>query len=707
MSSISDRLRTARGQLFVGRSAERAQFRFALTADALPFNVMHVHGPGGVGKSLLLQAFERCCHEEEVPAYRLDVQNVEPTPTAFRAALRDKIGIDDDTDILSALAAHGERTAVLVDAYETLEALDGWLRTQFLPDLPKHVLFVFAGRSEPAPEWRTDPGWRALVKIIPLRNLDRETGRTLLQRRDVPTSEHETILNFTHGHPLALSLVADLMEQRGDSTFESEETHPDIVETLVGQFVQKVPSPAHRAALEAASLVPYTTEALLQATLDTPNVHALFEWLQGLSFVSPGERGLELHDLTRDALAADLRWRNPEWHDDLHERARQFYIDRLKDVPDREVPDVLTDLTFLLRDHPLIQPFFDQLRSQWSEAHGLLEDELDADDSSELVQMIEEHEGKASAQILKHWLDRQPEGVRVYRTPEGTPVGFLFTLFLDEMDATDRAEDPVATQAWEYLEARAPLRPGERASIFRFWTARDSYQDISPVQSLIFIRQVRHYLSTPNLAFTVLVCREPEVWDQLFAYAGMTRLEGADGEVGPHTYALYGHDWRASPPGQWLDQLADRGFEVTTDAASSSDDRLIVLSRTDFAEAVTDALKQLHRPDQLRENPLLYSRVVSDEVGDDDGKPARIDALQTLLEETTEDLARDPRDEKYHKAVHRTYVQPAPTQEKAAEQLGVPFSTFRRHLNRGVERITEILWDEEISTSQRLSSSAN
>jgi len=68
-----------------------------------------------------------------------------------------------------------------------------------------------------------------------------------------------------------------------------------------------------------------------------------------------------LHDLVREALAADLRWRNPDWHDTLHERARQFYTDRLKGAPDRLVPDALSDLTFVLRDHPLIQPFYDRL----------------------------------------------------------------------------------------------------------------------------------------------------------------------------------------------------------------------------------------------------------------------------------------------------------------------------------------------------------
>lgn len=698
MSSIADRLRAARDQLFVGRRGEMKRFRDALTAETLPFNVMHVFGPGGVGKTSLLQAYERCCEDHEVPVYVLDVRNVDPTPGAFQTALRRTTGLDDDVSILTTLAERGERTVVMVDAYETISALDDWLRAQFLPDLPEHVLFVFAGRDEPAAEWRTDPGWHALVEIVPVRNFDRETGRVLLRRRDVPESKHEAILDFTHGHPLALSLVADLLDQRESSTFEPTDT-PDVIDPLLEQFVQEVPGPAHRAALEASALVPYTTEAVVEAMLEGPDVYDLFEWLRGLSFVSPGERGLQLHDLARDALAADLRWRNPDWHHELHERARQFYVDRLKHGADREIADTLSDLTFLLQDHPLIQPFFDRLRSQWTEVQGLLEDQRDDGDRPALRQMVEEHEGEASAQWLEHWLDRHPDDLRVYRDPDGTPVGFMLTLALNRLDESVRVNDPMTNEAWEYLQAQAPLRAGERASLFRFWMARETYQDVSPVQSLIFVRHVRHYLNTSNVAFTVLPCRNPEAWEALFAYAGMERLDGAEVEVGPHTYVLYGHDWRATPPGQWLDQLAERGFEVTTDAAPASDDRIIVLSRSDFEESLNDAFKQLHRPDQLRDNPLLYSRVVTDEAGEEADVPARIEALQGLIEETTERLSKDPRDEKYYRAVHRTYVQPAPTQEKAAERLGVPFSTFRRHLYRGLERVTDILWEEEVGTS--------
>jgi hypothetical protein len=49
--------------------------------------------------------------------------------------------------------------------------------------------------------------------------------------------------------------------------------------------------------------------------------------------------------------------------------------------------------------------------------------------------------------------------------------------------------------------------------------------------------------------------------------------------------------------------------------------------------------------------------------------------------------------------LNRTFVRAAPTQEAAAEVLGLPFSTYRRHLARAVDQVTEVLWAVEIGTA--------
>ena len=155
-----------------------------------------------------------------------------------------------------------------------------------------------AGRQPLAPDWH-EAGWQALIRSVSLRNLSPEESLSLLDRRQVPVAQRRSVLEFTHGHPLALSLVADVFAQREGFVFQPEQT-PDIVKTLLEKFVQKVPGPAHRAALEACALVRVLTESLLAEMLVLPEatasgsqaVYELFEWLRSLSFVDARPGGI-------------------------------------------------------------------------------------------------------------------------------------------------------------------------------------------------------------------------------------------------------------------------------------------------------------------------------------------------------------------------------------------------------------------------------
>ncbi|NJO85083.1 MAG: hypothetical protein HC828_21625 [Blastochloris sp.] len=67
-----------------------------------------------------------------------------------------------------------------------------------------------------------------------------------------------------------------------------------------------------------------------------------------------------------------------------------------------------------------------------------------------------------------------------------------------------------------------------------------------------------------------------------------------------------------------------------------------------------------------------------------------------MLREACESLRLSPRDAKAYRALSYAYLHPDMTQEQASEALGLPFSTFRRHLRFGVERVCEQLWQWEI-----------
>jgi hypothetical protein len=176
--------------------------------------------------------------------------------------------------------------------------------------------------------------------------------------------------------------------------------------------------------------------------------------------------------------------------------------------------------------------------------------------------------------------------------------------------------------------------------------------------------------------------------------ADLPRVAGADFVVGGRRYGLFAHDFRQVPIDAlialWIERGLAQGF---VSAATSHSPALLVLSQPDFTGAVRQALRDLHEPELLARNPLQRARLLCDRVDRDRPDPT---ALAALLREAIATLRRHPRDGKRFLAVERTYLNPAPTQEIAAELLGLPFSTYRRHLTQGVERVIAWLWEREV-----------
>jgi hypothetical protein len=247
--------------------------------------------------------------------------------------------------------------------------------------------------------------------------------------------------------------------------------------------------------------------------------------------------------------------------------------------------------------------------------------------------------------------------------------------------------------------------------LFRFWMAKDGYQDVSPVQSLIFVNMVRHYLS-PGLAYTFLPCVDADFWLPAFTYVDLQRIIQADFTVGDQTYGVYGHDWRIRPPIAWLEFMGEREVAGLTNTPPPAPvEQIIVLSDTDFEDAVQNALRDYTRPDMLRDNPLLKSRLVIEKTRSNSNETERINTLRTLIRqaaevrinmlrtlirEAAEVMQQSSKETKFYRPLYHTYIQPAATQEQAAELLDLPFSSYRRHLKSGISRVVEILWTQEI-----------
>ena len=157
-----------------------------------PFSVLHVHGPGGVGKTSLLQALGAIAAGAGATVARLDGRDLDPSPVGVLEALAETLAIPTGDGPIG-LPEGGGRLVLLVDAYEHMTALDHWFRARLIPRLPASAIVVIAGRDAPTRAWRGDPAWGALLRVVSLRNLD--PGR----QPGLPPSEQASTGTCTSG----------------------------------------------------------------------------------------------------------------------------------------------------------------------------------------------------------------------------------------------------------------------------------------------------------------------------------------------------------------------------------------------------------------------------------------------------------------------------------------------------------------------------
>jgi hypothetical protein len=243
------------------------------------------------------------------------------------------------------------------------------------------------------------------------------------------------------------------------------------------------------------------------------------------------------------------------------------------------------------------------------------------------------------------------------------------------------------------LREYAPLRADEEIRYNRFYMERDAYQTASPLTNLFSMTVSVEALTCPRLAWTFIAFSDLTYWKPMVTHVGFRVASDAGFVIDGREYAVCVHDWRVEPVDLWGDRLSARSATAEPDPADDErrETPLLVLSEPEFHIAVRAALRDYARLALLAENALVRSRVVVERTR---GNPPA--ELQALVREAVESLKGTPRDEKFYRALLHTYIHPAPTQERAAERLGLPFTTYRYQLARGTERVIEFLWNREL-----------
>jgi hypothetical protein len=695
-ATLGGLLAKARRRAFVGRRGELDLFAQALD-PASGIAALFVHGPGGIGKTTLLHRYEDMAGAAGRTALLVDGRGIGADRDAFMASVASRLGLAGNLDPVPVLH---ERPApvLLLDTYEALQ-MDRWLRDEFLPSLPAQALVVIAGRAPPGAGWREDSGWHAMLRVVPLGDLQEEDARAFLDARAVPASRHDDVLAIAGGHPLALALLADLHAQSG--VLPSAVTDvPDVVEVLLARFVDEVPSEAHRDVLSLAAIAATVTESLLQAVLEPSDPGELFAWLRGLSFVEARQTGLMVHDVARDVLVADLRWRDEERFRRLRRRAGAHHARTILTTDGVRQERALREALFLDRMHPLCGPYW-----AWQDLDAVGTRPLQPADLDVLVALAEELEGPAAARVTRHWAARAPGNFLVFRrgtNPE--PSGFAVFLELEQPDEDDLEVDPVVASGWRWVLDHGPPRPGEHVFFGRLLVSRDNHGRPGPEIDKVLTRSTLRWLRDPRLSWSLVTApgADHDYWEPLYHYADSIRIDDTAVEVDGKTWILFGHDWRAVPPRDYLRVIGDRAIRDDLDPREIARGRPIVyraLSPEDFAEAVRAALRAVRTPALLADSPLVGSRAIRTANGPGnvgDGGAAGGEAVLRALESAVDALRGAEHGERLHRAVATTYFKGVPTQEAAAERMGLPFSTYRRHLAAGVDQVVDWLWKREL-----------
>ena len=279
--------------------------------------ILSVTGPGGIGKTTLLRGFVRHAEERGRHAMLVDGRVVDPSPKGLATAL----GARSYEEAIASLSNAAQ--LLLLDSFEDLRPLTHFLLEEFFPALASDVPVVIASREDVTMGWRP---WRELVRVLPVGGLSRGAARELLSRRGVADpAEVERVVPVTKGHPLLLSMAADILVQGGARPLSEVPEWPLAVHNLVEDLLGYVDEPGLRHLLEAASLLRQFDESTLAEMSPGEDITGAFSRLCSLSIVRPGDRGLMLHDEVRSMIREDLRWRHPERYQELRRRALHRY----------------------------------------------------------------------------------------------------------------------------------------------------------------------------------------------------------------------------------------------------------------------------------------------------------------------------------------------------------------------------------------------
>ena len=678
MPTIGELLGEWDEQLFVGRQRELATCRSWLDTPGPP-TVLDVFGPGGVGKSALVDAFGKEASRTGRPVVAVDGRNLRATAEALLAALG-----GGDLDAV-ATRLNETRPLVVLDTFENLIDLTGFLMGELVPRLDVGVKVVVAGRYSLARAAGRRP-WAKLVRPMPLEGLSSAESRTYLSRRGITGSLADQVQAVAGGYPLALTLAADLATQLDVADFGAAREWPLAVRAMVETMLREVPDPDLRTLLEACAVVRQFDEATLSAVAGLTDVGAAFDRLTRLSVVRPTDHGLTVADEVRVLVAEDLRWRQPRRHEELRARALASYRERMATAPPTEREWLLSERLYLW-EHALVQRLLfgaDEPSEVWVEParpedlDEVLAVELEwqrtvlpALAPSHFTPLDEDRHLRAVEALLRTSGAR----VRVARDRNGCAVGYSLVVAMDRASAGVVADDPVVGPL-----VRAHWSPEQRAALPTDPARADTFccVQLATTGALPLAAQSALWRD----AFTLFVAE-----GTYLCTAGSRERRGFLEALGFEPVAEARPTFRGLPMQGYVLDLTAVGVEPWVEAIVAGR-RPPKALRADDVERELQALLS-----KWADDAALARSAVAALAGPRSSKAEVAAALRSMVQDALAEAraSASAEQELAYRAVELAYLLRSAGHEHLAERLAVSRATFYRLLKRGVAGLAEAL----------------
>jgi len=661
MQSLSSVLQANRRRYFVGREQELALLDAMLSGDDKQSCLLYLYGPGGIGKSTLLAEYKARVTEAGLSLVDRNAYYLQPVSAAIDSEIRDS---------LSAVAIDDQPVWVFIDNFDQLTALEGWFHEVLLPQLSTNVYMVLAGRQPPIVNWRLDPAWSGVMHCLELQPLPRDTTEAYLQARGLEKELVKEVADFARGYPLALAMGTDICLAKGHHELDGVK-HDDLIQGLALHFIREASTSRHATALQAAALTHSLTEPLLAAMLPGENVQELYNWLAGLSCISSSERGLAVHDVIAEVIAADLRRRDPDKSERLIYLGEEYFLTRLNSDTTAATHDIIFDLTYLARQGELSNELHQAVREQPVHIN-----QTGTEDIEQVRKLIEHFQGETQRIIFDRWFAEQPEGLIIFRNRENRLQGFGYFIEFSSRHNSSSISDPVVDSFRKYTRSLGIGGSGF-AEICRYWMDCERHMQVSSVMTNVLTLLMSRAAQRTDLEASGAVMLDNDLARNMAEMAEHHYLTDASYSVGEDDIIILMHDWRNELIGNWLVRTNRRVRGMMQDTGRLESP---ILTQEQVRRSLKSILRNYQHADALKQSPLLKSSLLPTDATADE----RVDRLRQIVREAAERLQKAPKTEHYYNILLHTYFRPATSRLGAADKLNMAPSTYYRHLATAV-----------------------